>query len=1057
MNLTPSWAMSGQALHSHGDTHLAEGTHLRIVTNPLLGLPVCPIVVHQTRSTVDQLARTARTDAIWVTKNGTILTPPFTLTPDNPVTAHLPHPACWALVEAKPGTRGGEGPVVGPIRDPIPGPIRRILNPLDRERPAGSVVVTPSRDPVVKPVPTRQAGLRVQGMVGTPLGDATVAQRSRAPYHVYASHMERVVLSGSGTVHGIRWLRPTDLRLGKPARTLPLPCGPGARYAGPSDGWDRGIARARDAAPTRYGLHEQPLAAGPAACDPAGPGEEEARIDHLGHALRNDLDRLVNDTSAHQRDLLDTAPVTGVGPSPGTSDRNLLTTLLQASLDPGIARWLPFGDIDREEMDQSVVAIYHVTAAFAADLGTIGKLGLSGSLPAPAKPHQVVEELAKEVGESWDGGEKTGPTTRLTMVLVAPAFEPLDVPSPPAMSVTWDGSWQSVPPPAASRRLTAHLGGLIAAAALASAIAQPNGKDPQSRHLDDGSGRMKLLGPSQPPTASSPTQGRLTDRGVTEDDGTWQIAQADWFGRWSAWTRRPFGPAPRPRPPRPVVMLATSPPTVPTPAPTGPLAGTVRIEVPVPPSSSLPPGARALAQAELTVSRSTGGTTVSVHPISGDAVIVTVPGPALMPTTSGSAGVTARWLDTAGVTSEVSEPRNATLHDPRAPAPVHLPPDLTYTARPDVTGWAQTTLSWTSAPGQASFRVFVADESTLRSKLEETAAGALAPGDAGTAPSAAQAQALLDDLAAAPGAPERAEAWETHKAILPRRWFLQLTAEPLLATPTTTFRHQVSGSLTVLVLYRVVAVSAASVESDFRSSPILPRAVPNALAPPIPAIRVRPSTTAAGELQATITVTVPVGPTPAARWRLRRATATTDPALMPIVAEGSVPPDAPSAGDHSFEIVDGGSAPGLNRTSLSEWVRYAWRVEVAGPDLPGGGPTGEWSSPSAPASTTVIPPDPPAGVAGLTVLRDAAGVHVQFTHPGPLAPGASTGYVIDVYRRPPGQSARLATAVPGMASSAGAFDVLDPDPTVPPGTGYRVVVTDPIGRRAAPSEEVIAP
>lgn len=1056
MNLSPSWAMSGQALHGHGDTHLAEGTHLRIVTNPLLGLPVCPIVVHQERTTLAHLVRLARTDVIWVASNGTILTPPFTVTPDNPVTGHLPQSACWAWVEARPGKTVGDGPI-GPIR----GPVRPILRPLDLVRSADDLVVEPTRPPVVTPgrdpARTRQAGLRVQGVVGTALGDASVAQRSRAPYLVYASHLERVVLSGSGTVNGIRWLRPADLPVGRPARTLPLPCGPGARYAGPSDGWDRGIARARDASPTRYGLHEQPLAAGPAACDPAGPGEEEARVNHLGHALRKDLDRLVNDTSASQQDLVDSAPLTGVGPAAGTSDRSLLATLLQATLDPGVARWLPFGDIDLEEMDQTVVAVYHVTGAFAADLGTIGKLGLSGSLPDAQKPREVVEELATEVDESWDGGDETGPTVRLTMVLVAPAFEPLDVPSPPAMNVTWDGTWQSVAPPTASRRLTADLDGLVAAAALASAIAQPNGKDPQSRHLDDGSGRMTLLGPSQPPTATSPMQGRLTDRGVSEDDGTWQIAQADWFGRWSGWRRRPFGPAPRPRPPRPVVLLASSPPVLPLPPPTGPLAGTVRIEVPVPPISSLPPGGRALAQAELTVTPSTGGPTVSVHPVSGDTVVVTVPGPALLPTTSGTVTVTARWFDTAGVASEASEPRSATLHDPRAPAPVLLPADLTYTARPDVTGWAQTTLSWTSQPGQASFRVFVADESTMRSKLEEIAAGILAEGDAGEAPSAAQAQALLDDLSGAPGTPERAQAWEVHKEILPRRWFLQLTAEPLPATPTTTFRHQVSGSLTVLVLYRVVAVSAASVESDFRSSPILPRAVPNALAPPTPAIGVRPTTTASGELHARITVTVPVGPTPAARWRMRRATATTDPALMPIVAEGVVPPGAPSGSQQSFEIVDVGAAPGETRTSLSGWVRYAWRVEVAGPDLPGGGPEGEWSPASAPASTTVMPAEPPAGVTGLSVVRDAAGVHVRFTHPGPLAPGASAGYTIDVYRRPPGGTARLATAVPGMAGTGGVFDVVDPDPTVPVGTAYRVVVTDPIGRRAAPSEEVVAP
>ncbi|WP_156224828.1 hypothetical protein [Pseudactinotalea suaedae] len=1051
MNPSPSWAMSGQAIDGREDTHLAVGNHLRIVTNPLLGLPVCPVVVHRVTIHIKSLQRHTRSDAIWVAANGTILTPPFTLTPDNPVTAYLPRTACWAEVAATPAKGDWKPPVVGPIRDVVLGP-----------------VVSPVLGPIRKPVPAagqrerptalvRASRILVQGMVGTPLGDAPVAVRSRAPYQVYASHIERVVVSGSGTVAGIRWLDPARAPGGKRWHTLPLPCGPGARYAGPGDGWDRGLQRAHDAAPTRYGMHEQPQAAGPAACDPVGAADERFRVESHADALKNELDRLVNDTSASQQELVATAAVTGVGGGLGTSDRNLLTTVLQATLDPGVARWLPFGDIDTDEQDREMLTLYLVSAAFAPDLGAIGKLGLRASLPGVEEAAQVIKRLGELVDESWDGGEQVGETMQLDMVLVAPATVPLDLPAAPPMTVSWDGTWQSVPPPTASRRLTADLDRLVAGAALASAVAQPDGSPAGSRHLKDGVGRLVLLGPSQPPTATSPTQGRLTDRGVTEGDGAWQIAQADWFGRWSGWTRTPFGAGERPRPPRPVVLLATSPPTVPTPAPTGPLSGRVRVEVPVPPPTALPPGARSLAQLELTVVPSTGGSTISTHPAAGDAVVVTVPGPALLPTTSGSVTVTARWLDTAAVASEVSEPRSATLHDPRAPAPVVLPATLTYTARPDATGWAQTTLSWGAQPGQASFRVFLADETTLRSKLTEIAAGTLAAGDAGQAPSASQAQTILDALDAAPGAPERGAVWEAHKTRLPRRWFLQLTPEPIPASATTTFRHQVSGALTVLVLYRVVAVSAASVESDFRTSPILPRAVPNVLAPPTPSIRVTPSTTATGKLQATIAVTVPPGRTRAARWRLRRASATTDAALMPLVAHGLVTAPA-TGGDQTFEVVDTGDAPGVSRTSLSGWVRYAWRVEVAGPDLPGGGPSGEWSAPSAPASAVVMPGEPPSEVTSMTAVRDAVGVHVRFSHAGPLQPGASKGYVVDVYRRRPGEPMQIATSVPGLGGgSAGAFDVLDPDPAVPAGTGYRVVVTDPIGRRSAPSEEVVAP
>ena len=225
----------------------------------------------------------------------------------------------------------------------------------------------------------------------------------------------------------------------------------------------------------------------------------------------------------------------------------------------------------------------------------------------------------------------------------------------------------------------------------------------------------------------------------------------------------------------------------------------------------------------------------------------------------------------------------------------------------------------------------------------ESPPASLATGDAGQAPSAGQAQAAARRARRRSRAPDRGAVWEAHKAMLPRRWFLQLTAEPLAAaTAPTTFRHQVSGSLTVLALYRVVAVSAASVESDFRSSPILPRGVPNVLAPPTP---VDPGPAGHRRPRASCRRASPSpcrsGPTPAARCRLRRASATTDPALMPVVAEGTVRPRA--GGARPTQSLRRSSTPGPRRAGAGPrcraWVRYTWRVEVQGADLPGGGPS----------------------------------------------------------------------------------------------------------------------
>jgi hypothetical protein len=89
MGLSPAWAFSGQAIDAVGDAHLAPGMHYRVLTNPLLGLPVVPLVIGKIR--LGQMAKGyTRRDVIWIDSHGTILTTPFTVTPDNPVTGHLP-------------------------------------------------------------------------------------------------------------------------------------------------------------------------------------------------------------------------------------------------------------------------------------------------------------------------------------------------------------------------------------------------------------------------------------------------------------------------------------------------------------------------------------------------------------------------------------------------------------------------------------------------------------------------------------------------------------------------------------------------------------------------------------------------------------------------------------------------------------------------------------------------------------------------------------------------------------------------------------------------------
>ncbi|GAA1282286.1 hypothetical protein Psi02_38650 [Planotetraspora silvatica] len=1079
MGLSPSWALSGQAVDGVGDAHLATGVHYRVLTNPLLGLPVVPLSIG--RITLGEMAKGhTRRDVTWVDSRGNMLTAPFTVTPDNPVTGHLPlgETCCWAALEGT-AARGGPRPPVPP-RPPRP----PFLVPPRAGEDAQTADVRPI---VVRPGagPVPQAGLPasfwVEGVVATPYGDAPVAIRSAEPFHVYASHLERIVVHGNGTVTGLSWLPASAVDVFERFRTAPLPTGPGVRYAGPADGEDRGFERVKRGAPARFGMHESPLAASPTACAPVSAGEESDRVAALTGELAKSLDRLVNDTSAPQRLLTSSTTVRDEnGTALGDSQRYILMDLLQGAVDPGVARWLGFLDVDEDVPPKNVVVAYVVDGLFAPDWKSVTSGRLDQTLPFGTVVEdgaKAVMEMARRAPELADYAAQVarmgrGPFLQLRVVLAATAGVPLDSPAAPGLDTPASGDWLPATAPTAARELTVSMEHLVPGAGLGSAIAQPSGDKPLARNPEEPKGRRLLLTTRLDDAAVRATSGMLADRLVDERDGSWQVAQADWFGRWSAWAGITFAAAARPRPPRPVFTLTTRPPVVPTPVPAGPLAGAVRVEVSVPPVSGLPAGGRLLRHLKLTVT--SGGVPVqTIHPIASPAappetLVIEVPGPALPPTASGTVTVTAVWTDSAGIDSGTSEPKQATLHDPRPPEPVIIPPTLTYTARPDATGRARTALRWTPGAGQAAYRVFVADETTLRAKLKDTATGVIAEGDAGQAPTSGQAAALLAALDAAPDAPARGAVWDAGRRLLPRRWWLQLTAEPLPrpVSGQAVFTHDVSGSLSVLVLYRVVAVSSASVESDFATCPLLPRAVPNLLVPPVPTLDVLPVVDGSADLLARLTVTVPVGPTPAVRYRLRRATATTDPVFMPVVAEGAIPPRPVGApAPQVFTILDAGASPSEARTTLSAWLRYNWRVEVQGAPAPGGGPAGEWSAPSAAASTTVMPPDPPAAVSDLTVTRDADGVHVRFGHPEPLAGGATAGYTVDVYRQCPGGSLRLLTSLPGQAPPptgrgpdvTGSFDVLDPGAEAVTGTLYRVVVTDPIGRASQPSTPQEAP
>lgn len=1027
-DIAPTWAFAAQALDAAGDPHLPSGVHLRILPSELVGLPVAPFLVYRADLGPSAKGGKPRTDVTWIDSRGVHRTPPFSVTPDNPVTGWLPPPSsgvcCWILVRAT--QPAGTAAAATHLPTPL-------------------VAATAAAAPA--------PGLTVAAVVATPRGPATVARRTAAPYALAASRIERVVVSGRGRVAGALWVDATRLKLAKLWRLLALPREAALRYSGISNAKAEADARVKRGAPLRLGLHDVPTAAAPAAAPAATPADELARVTALEPDVAAHLDRLLDDASAPPWALQDVQTLLdSTGKTLGTTGTSCLGAVLHAALDPGIGRWL--GLVDRDEAPPSTAAghviAYLIRGVWHVDRKRIGTL--LGTIPQGALIGGAAQlpDRVRDLNWSRDVlARLEGPFMDLWTVACATIRVPPARPAPPVLGPPVSGPWLPATPPQATRELVIPAGGLEPGGVVALARKRAGaitGLNPRS------GGRARPIVPAVPDGATSAGSGEFADRGAPPAGVAYRAAQTDWFGRWSGWGERAAPDAQRPAPPRPIVHASYTPPTFATPVPGGQLAGTLRVRIPVPPLDGLPPAARLLADAELRVTVPGGATTTRT-------LTVTTPGSPPGQLTDSFAGpgvdragertvtLIARWRDSAGVFSLDSEPVQLVLHDPRPPQPVTLPNTLAYAARPDATGWARVELVWTATPPQRRFRVFYADETGVVRRLESIVAN--------NQPGKARAQTIVAALAAAATLPDRAAVFAANADFLTREMFDQLTATPVEPPADSTqirFQHAVSGSLRPVSFYRVVAVSASNVEAPFEASALVPYAVPNSGAPPQPFLAVRPDVDPARAIpyQAQLEVVVARGAVAAAAYRLRRSSATTQPLSMPVARTGTVA--EPSGSDRQkLTLTDDGSLADDAAARLRPWIQYSWVVEVRGGPEPGGGPVGDWSAASAPVALTLLPSAPPAAATGLTAARAGGGVNVDWTHPETLAGGTVGSYHIDVYRRQPGEEERFRASVGTEArNAAGRFRYHDPD-TVPAGTTYRVVVTDPIGSTSPPS------
>lgn len=1032
----PAWAMAAQALDARDEPHLSDGLHLRVVTSPLLGLPVTPFrILH-----ADVSSLTLRADIVWTDDNTlpTRLNPPFDVTPERPAIGWLPPAAdatcCWIALDAD--VSAGEE-------------------------------------------------LRLSAMVSTGRGPRAVAARSDRPHRVWASAIEHIRVEGTGTINGVHWL-PSTLAGGGLIRLMALPVArPHPRYAALDTGVLVAAARVTRGAPRRRTLHDTPGAPRPVDTPALPIPVEVARVGRLAEVVQTDLLRLVDEQILDPWLLSTVDTVVDERNEPiGTSSSNCLDTVLNGTVDHGLARWLGFLDNDDSINDDGALSARIVTAVFAPDWAALEDSELLFSIP----PGALVADLPalQDRYPDFDAlgdldGTVTGPFLDIGVMAAFSPGRPFDVPRPPVIVSVTDrptrtsdvevgpvSVWLPRTPPDAARETRVVVDDLQAGAALAFA-------------RDDlaGNGPVVLNGPSaadgftQPLVAAvtvvddgAADRGSLGDRSCPAGAVRYHVAQVDWFGRWSDWAGVDLADGVRPQPPVPAVRAWATQPDVADDDEGGPLGGRILATVAVPAPGDLPPGANLLTGLRFQVTDAASDTTTTniaiADPTAPPAELpVDVAGPALMPGTSTTVTVSAHVTDTADERSAPSPDLHLTIWDPRPPPPVVIDPSLRYTARPDVAGLARVDLTWSAASPQDRFRVYHADETTLQVLVASLAEG----GDSG-------AGSLLGSLAVARDIVERGVAWTAHAAVLPRDAFTLITPSPLLRVGSQTrLEHTVSGSLRGLSLYRVVAVSLANVDAEFAASPVVPYAVPNTLPPPQPHVVVRildPATTGAPNPTAELTVTVPRGSRRAVEYRLRRSrVSAADPLLMPVVGSGGLHPPADPPVDPDTGVRTDPPAPHVEIVTdlgpttiepggvLRPWNIYTWRVEVRGEPEPGGGPPGAWSQPSMPAGASVVPLSDPPAPSIATLERRGAVVAIAIDVPADLRGGALGTYRVELYRQRPGERELLLAGIDEQQrpDGPGPWPFVDDGLTGEPvsGTTYRAVIVDPRGRHSLPS------
>lgn len=1023
------------------EPHAQAGNHVRVLTHPLLGLPAAPVMFWRGQIGPDQVASFARTDITAVAADRTVLTVPFDVSPEIPVTVTFPLAPGETCIWAQ-------------------------LN-----------------------VDTDQLSVEVRTV--TPQGHASAGVRSSFPYAVSAPSIAQLVIRsrrGTHRVTSVEWLELSAFpKIGlEPWTFANLPHAGSPRYLQVQDWKDAVDDRVSLQAPRRKPLQEETGRPAPAGATPVGSRFELDRVGSLTRELRDDdLPSLLTDLSTPQRDQVveadiadETGPLADKDTVPAaTATVNRLGRVLQATLDPGAASELGFKAFD-PRLDDPRLMVYLVEVivedfdprltldpsnpvpiasvldevTFASRLTSIGPDRFAGFA---ADVDSRVAGFLSAVGASLAAGQALIPARRYLKLAgwcVVDERAPLDPPSAPLIATAEHVRWLPEPPPTAVRETRLGLDGKLHGGSLAVDRVDAGSGGRRVNHRNDDGFHLPIVlgleaGDGAPASDDGPSHGAVTDLPVPAPAADYGVAQQDAFGRWSGWAEATVPTAPRPRPPAPVFHVRYELPALDV-EPLG--AGRILVQVEVPATASLAPASHPVAALHLDVTDLSTGTSTpvtTVHqlpagsvPSDGETRQLQLEAPQLARTESRTLRISARWADTTGTLGDPGQEQLLELVDPRPPLPLELPETLEYTGRPDVTGLAWAEYAWTPQAGQAKAALYYADETRVRAML--TRAGNTA---------------FLAALDAAADDPARAAVYRDRAGELTAAYFERVDGAIVERDDGTLgFRHAVSGSLAVLGLYRIGVESPIGATTPLEELPILVCKVPNTPPPMPPLLSVRQDPSATG-LAAQVTIEWEPGPTPVHTYRLRRSKAISDdPLRMPVVTTTEVTPA--ESGAATVVRTDDGPVEVAPAAQLRPWTLYSWVAEVQGAPEPGATDAiaGRWSRPSAPVGLVLTPPDPPAAVTSVTARGTAhpdgiGDVVLTFEHPDDLDGGSLGSYRVAVLRTRPGaMPERLGER---HVRGSGPFTVpgtRGADDRVTADTQYRLTLLDPLDRESAP-------